>query len=59
MLSSKQVPNMSDNIVVDKLTKLTDAVNNLELKAEFKGQVLNEVQLYKKIVKGQRLARVM
>lgn len=59
MLSSKQVPNMSDNIVVDKLTKLTDAVNNLELKAEFKGQVLNEVQLYKKTVKGQRLARVM
>ena len=30
-----------------------------QLKAEFKGQVLNEVQLYKKTVKGQRLARVM
>jgi hypothetical protein len=48
-----------DRVIVDKLNELTNAVRKIDIAVEFNGQVLNEVDLYKKTIKGQRLAKVM
>ena len=59
MLEGKREMIKPDRVIVDKLNELTNAVRKIDIAVEFKGQVLNEVDLYKKTVKGQRLARVM
>lgn len=42
-----------------KLNELIVAVKRIDIVAEFKGQVLSDVDVWKKTVKGQRLAKVL
>ncbi len=51
--------NFGGNAFEKKMDELIHYVKKIDIVAEFKGNVIDDIQLWKRTVKGQRLAKVM